>query len=94
MQCNSLLRDGYDITQYALACHWRQAFEAAVIAYTAVLKSSVAESTPLSELVALHGNRAAALVAMQRYDSALEDCTQALTHLTGGSNVSDIAKTT
>lgn len=48
-----------------------------------IQQSAAARALPVKELVALHGNRAAALVAMQWYDSALEDCSSALALLTG-----------
>ncbi|KAK9802934.1 hypothetical protein WJX73_009821 [Symbiochloris irregularis] len=70
-----------------------QAYEEAVRVYTGLIQQSAgASALPVKEVIALRSNRAAALVAMQRYDSALEDCSSALALLTGGQSASEDLK--
>ena len=58
-----------------------QMYEQAADAYTALIASPAERDA--REVTALHGNRAAAHMALRRFQQAVDDCTVALTQVLG-----------
>ena len=60
-----------------------QKVKEATDAYTTLLKRASMGAVPSCELIALHGNRAAAHLAREQFSEAVDDCSEALIHIIG-----------